>query len=56
MITKAILDRILHHTFLFNIADPSYRVKDKMLLNVIQMMNHKCTLLFTFNLTFIIVN
>jgi DNA replication protein DnaC len=33
MITKAILDRILHHSYLFNIAGPSYRIKDKMLLN-----------------------
>ena len=30
MITKAILDRILHHSYLFNITGPSYRLKDKM--------------------------
>jgi DNA replication protein DnaC len=30
MITKAILDRILHHSYLFNIAGPSYRIKDKL--------------------------
>lgn len=30
MITKAILDRILHHSFLFNIDGPSYRLKDKL--------------------------
>ena len=29
MITKAILDRILHHSYLFNITGPSYRLKDK---------------------------
>lgn len=30
MITKAILDRILHHSYLFNISGPSYRIKDKL--------------------------
>ncbi|MEG0359550.1 MAG: ATP-binding protein, partial [Anaerorhabdus sp.] len=30
MITKAILDRILHYSFLFNITGPSYRIKDKL--------------------------
>lgn len=30
MITKAILDRLLHHSFLFNISGPSYRIKDKL--------------------------
>lgn len=30
MITKAILDRLLHHSYLFNIAGPSYRIKDKL--------------------------
>lgn len=30
MITKAILDRILHYSFLFNISGPSYRIKDKL--------------------------
>lgn len=30
MITKAILDRILHFSFLFNINGPSYRIKDKL--------------------------
>lgn len=30
MITKAILDRILHYSFLFNITSPSYRIKDKL--------------------------
>lgn len=33
MITKAILDRILHHSYLFNISGPSYRIKDKLDLN-----------------------
>lgn len=33
MITKAILDRILHHCYLFNITGPSYRIKDKLKLN-----------------------
>ena len=33
MITKAILDRILHHSYLFNIAGPSYRIKDKLKIN-----------------------
>ena len=32
MITKAILDRILHHSYLFNISGPSYRIKDKLKL------------------------
>lgn len=30
MITKAILDRILHYSYLFNITGPSYRLKDKL--------------------------
>jgi DNA replication protein DnaC len=30
MIAKAILDRLLHHSYLFNITGPSYRIKDKM--------------------------
>jgi DNA replication protein DnaC len=29
MITKAILDRLLHHSYLFNIRGNSYRIKDK---------------------------
>lgn len=29
MITKAILDRLLHFFYLFNITGPSYRIKDK---------------------------
>ncbi len=33
MITKAILDRILHYSYLFNISGPSYRIKDKLKLN-----------------------
>ena len=33
MITKAILDRIIHHSYLFNITGPSYRLKDKLELN-----------------------
>ena len=33
MITKAILDRILHYSYLFNITGPSYRIKDKLDLN-----------------------
>ena len=27
---KAILDRILHYSYLFNITGPSYRIKDKL--------------------------
>ena len=30
MITKAILDRILHFSYLFNITGPSYIIKDKL--------------------------
>lgn len=30
MITKAILDRILHYSYMFNIDGPSYRLKDKL--------------------------
>lgn len=30
MITKAILDRILHYSYLFSINGPSYRIKDKL--------------------------
>ena len=30
MITKAILDRIIHHSYLFNLTGPSYRLKDKL--------------------------
>lgn len=33
MITKAILDRILHYSYLFNITGPSYRIKDKLSKN-----------------------
>ncbi len=33
MITKAILDRILHYSYLFNITGPSYRIKDKLKMN-----------------------
>src|SRR5690606_31644036 len=33
MITKAIIARILHHSYLFNITGPSYRIKDKLKLN-----------------------
>lgn len=33
MITKAILDRLLHHSYLFNITGPSYRIKDKLKYN-----------------------
>lgn len=33
MITKAILDRILHYSYLFNITGPSYRIKDKLIKN-----------------------
>ncbi len=33
MITKAILDRILHCSYLFNISGPSYRIKDKLRMN-----------------------
>lgn len=31
MITRAILDRVLHHSYLFNIVGNSYRLKDKLL-------------------------
>ena len=34
MITKAILDRILHFSYLFNITGPSYRIKDKLKIKV----------------------
>ena len=34
MITKAILDRILHYSYLFNISGPYYRIKDKLKTNV----------------------
>lgn len=34
MITKAILDRLLHHSYLFNITGPSYRIKDKLKHNM----------------------
>ena len=30
MMTKAVLDRILHHSYIFNIVGPSYRIKDKL--------------------------
>ncbi len=30
MITKAILDRILHYSYMFNITGQSYRIKDKL--------------------------
>ncbi len=30
IITKAIVDRILHYSYLFNITGPSYRIKDKL--------------------------
>jgi DNA replication protein DnaC len=33
MITKAVIDRIVHHSYLFNITGPSYRIKDKLKLN-----------------------
>ncbi|MEG0408280.1 MAG: ATP-binding protein [Bacilli bacterium] len=33
MITKAILDRILHYSYIFNITGPSYRIKDKLTKN-----------------------
>lgn len=33
MITKAILDRLLHYSYLFNITGPSYRIKDKLKIN-----------------------
>lgn len=33
MITRAILDRILHHSYLFNIVGHSYRIKDKLVVN-----------------------
>ena len=34
MITKAILDRLLHYSYLFNITGPSYRIKDKLKYNL----------------------
>ena len=34
MITKAILDRLLHYSYLFNITGPSYRIKDKLKINI----------------------
>ena len=34
MITKAILDRLIHYSYLFNISGPSYRIKDKLKYNV----------------------
>ena len=30
MMTKAVLDRILHPSYIFNIVGPSYRIKDKL--------------------------
>ena len=33
MITKAILDRLLHYSYLFNIIGLLYRIKDKVKLN-----------------------
>lgn len=33
MITKVILDHILHYSYLFNNTGPSYRIKDKLKLN-----------------------
>lgn len=33
MITKAIVDRLLHFSYLFNITGPSYRLKDKLKIN-----------------------
>lgn len=33
MITKSILDRMLHYSYLFNITGPSYRIKDKLKMN-----------------------
>ena len=33
IITKAILDRLLHHSYLFNISGHSYIIKDKLKLN-----------------------
>ena len=51
MITKAILDRILHYSYLFNINGPSYRIKDK--LDPKKMGNLKCNKLWNFILTFI---
>ncbi|WP_193774572.1 IS21-like element helper ATPase IstB [Vallitalea guaymasensis] len=34
MITKAILDCLLHFSYLFNITGPSYRIKDKLKYNI----------------------
>ena len=33
MITKAIVDRLFHFSYLFNITGPSYRLKDKLKIN-----------------------
>ena len=34
MITKAILDRLIHYSYLFNISGSSYRIKDKLKYNI----------------------
>ena len=44
MMTKAILDRILHYSYLFNINGPSYRIKDK--LDPKKVRNLKCNKLW----------
>lgn len=54
MITKAILDRLLHHSYLFNITDPSYRIKDKLKHTIKKLGNLRCTFLGILCLTFII--
>ena len=33
MITKAVVDRLLHFSYLFNITEPSFRLKDKLTMN-----------------------
>ncbi len=34
MITKVILARLLHYSYLFSITGPSYRIKDKLKINI----------------------
>lgn len=38
MITRAILDRLLHHSYIYNITGKSYRLKDKILTSVDEML------------------
>ncbi|WP_445330249.1 ATP-binding protein [Tepidibacter sp. Z1-5] len=36
------LDRLLHHSYLFNIAGPSYRIKDKLKYKSKKSEEYKC--------------